>query len=221
LTEQLATLEKTVHRLSSIIERREQPSIADSDESIAEQQAVIPSHGRESTLYSNRNPPTRDDIDREHSLPSITQPRTKKKQTLTNRFVPDVPTLPDISELTALVQTFFDEMCPLYPIICDVVAMNSASEIASKGYYEDSIDVCLTLLLVAIGKESHDCCGNHGLAAFDAAIAILQRLQFDFTLEFAQAEVLAGIYLYRKSKVLEAWRHIHAGCTALYVMTKR
>jgi hypothetical protein len=98
--------------------------------------------------------------------------------------------------------------------------MSSASTIASNGYH-DSIHVCLTLLLIAIGKESNDCSGDHGLAAFHAAISILHRLQFDFTLEFAQAEMLAGIYLYRKSRILDAWRHMNAGCTALYVMTKR
>ncbi|OKL63792.1 hypothetical protein UA08_00755 [Talaromyces atroroseus] len=214
LSEQLETLQTAVHRLSSIVERREHTPSAGNDESIV-QQAATPNQLRESMLYPSRKPPKRDNIDREQGLsPSITQPSTG------NRLVPDVPTLPEISELMTLVQKFFDEMCPLYPVICDVVAMESASAIASKGYYEDSIDVCLTLLLVAIGKESHECNGNHGLAAFHAAIATLYRLQFDFTLEFAQAEILAGIYLYRKSKVLEAWRHIHAGCTNLYVMTK-
>ncbi|QKX53500.1 uncharacterized protein TRUGW13939_00579 [Talaromyces rugulosus] len=71
------------------------------------------------------------------------------------------------------------------------------------------------------GKESNDCNEDHGLTDFHAAISILHRLQFDFTLEFAQAEMLAGIYLYRKSRILDAWRHMNAGCTALYVMTKR
>ncbi|CRG88310.1 hypothetical protein PISL3812_05339 [Talaromyces islandicus] len=50
---------------------------------------------------------------------------------------------------------------------------------------------------------------------------MLHRLQFDFTLEFAQAEILAGIYLYRKLRTRDAWRHMNAGCTALSVMIRR
>lgn len=130
------------------------------------------------------------------------------------------PTLTKICDSTFLVQQFFDKICPLFPIICDLVAMRTVSDVISSGCKND-IETCLILLLVAIGKESDDCNSSLGNDDFQCALSILTRVEYDFTLQFAQAEMLAGIYLYRKFKILESWRHIHAGCTTLYVLIER
>lgn len=175
---------------------------------------------RDACFNNEKEPP------QESSCFLIRQQRTENKnasQAYTDGLEPNVSknsTFPHQASLTMLLRQYFNNIGTLYPVICDIVAMNSASIIALKGY-EDNINVCITLLLVALGKEAYNCVGNDGLAAFHGAIAMLNRLQFEFTLEFTQAEVLAGIYLYRKGKVLEAWKHIHGGCTTLYVMTKR
>lgn len=95
--------------------------------------------------------------------------------------------------------------------------MRTVADVVSRGYRND-IETCLTLLLVAIGKESDNCKDSLGKDDFQCALSILTRIDYDFNLQFAQAEILAGIYLYRKFKLLESWRHINAGCTTLYVL---
>ena len=80
---------------------------------------------------------------------------------------------PSSEQLLRYVEGFFDKVCPLYPIICDQVALAAASNIA------------------------------------------------ELSLEFAQVEILSAIFLYRKGHVLEAWQHVHSGCTTLYVAIQR
>ncbi|KAF3406249.1 hypothetical protein DPV78_000160 [Talaromyces pinophilus] len=120
------------------------------------------------------------------------------------------PTFTEICDFTFLVQKFFDKICPLFPIICDLAAMRTVSDVISRGC-KDDIETCLILLLVAIGKESDNCNDSLGKDDFQCALSILTRVQCDFSLQFVQAEILAGIYLYRKFQIMESWRHIHAG----------
>lgn len=98
--------------------------------------------------------------------------------------------------------------------------MRTVSDVISRGC-EDDIETCLILLLVPIGKESDNCNDSLGKDEFQCALSILARAQYDFSLQFVQAEILVGIYLYRKFEIMEDCRHIDAGCTTLYVLIRR
>ncbi|EED17186.1 hypothetical protein TSTA_022400 [Talaromyces stipitatus ATCC 10500] len=126
----------------------------------------------------------------------------------------------EVLQLSSSVQKFFDKICPLFPIICDLAAMTIVSSVISHGY-GDNIETCLALLLVAIVKECDTSTLGSGRGDFQYALSILARVHCDFSLEFVQTEILAGIYLYRQFKLMEAWKHIHAGCTTLYVLIQR
>jgi hypothetical protein len=101
-----------------------------------------------------------------------------------------------------------------------LAAMRTVSDVISRGC-KDDIETGLILLLVAIGKESDNRNSSLGAVDFQCALSIFTRIQYDFSLQFVQVEILAGIYLYRKFNIMESWRHIHAGCTTLYVLIQR
>lgn len=127
---------------------------------------------------------------------------------------------PSLEQLVGYVEGFFGKVCPLYPIICDQVALAAASNIAKHGF-SSHVMTCLVILLVAIFK-AHSCLEqDQGLGEFRMANHMFSGLKKEFSLEFAQVDILSAIFLYRKGLVLEAWQHVHSGCTTLYVAIQR
>ncbi|KAJ5411472.1 uncharacterized protein N7487_005831 [Penicillium crustosum] len=127
---------------------------------------------------------------------------------------------PSSEQLLRYVEGFFDKVCPLYPIICDQVALAAASNIAEHGF-SSHVMTCLVTLLVAIFKAHNSLGQDQGLREFQMANYMFSGLKKEFSLEFAQVEILSAIFLYRKGHVLEAWQHVHSGCTTLYVAIQR
>ncbi len=96
-----------------------------------------------------------------------------------------------------------------------------ASTIVAGGF-QDDLPSCLVLLMIALSKaynisESLE----SGLADFQRATEILGRLTVEFTLEYAQAQLLAGLFLAKKGRLLSFWSYLHMSCTILYTMIKR
>lgn len=116
-------------------------------------------------------------------------------------------------QLLRYVEGFFDKVCPLYPIICDQVALAAASNIAEHGF-SSHVMTCLVILLVAIFKAHNSPEQDQGLREFQMANHMFSGLKKEFSLEFAQVEILSAIFLYRKG-------HVPSGCTTLYVAIQR
>jgi hypothetical protein len=127
--------------------------------------------------------------------------------------------LPQLNNIMPLVMLFFERVCPLYPIICDQVMFDMASSAAKRGLPDD-IETCLTLFVIALG-QSYDASIERGLPHFQKAVQLLSKLTVEFTLEFAQAQVLAAIFMLKKGRILAFWSYLYAGCATLYMMIQR
>jgi hypothetical protein len=57
-----------------------------------------------------------------------------------------------------------------------------------------------------------------GIAEFQKAIGIISHLGLQFTLEHAQAQVFAALFLLKKGRLLNFWSYLHAGCAVLYTL---
>ena len=128
---------------------------------------------------------------------------------------------PDTETILTQVHTFFRDVCPLYPVICDVVMHDTAVTIANNGFDFD-IESCLVLVVVALAsayaKGSDE---KAGLSEFSLCEKRFRALRPRFTLEYTQVQILAALFVLKKGAVLECWRRLHAGCTTLYVMLRR
>lgn len=140
------------------------------------------------------------------------------------------PSLPEITddadrtestEVLLLLDYFFEHVCPLFPIICDQVTYMMASVVVERGF-QDDLPSCLILLMVALSKAYRDHLSvESGLADFQRAVRVLGRLSVQFTLEYAQVQVLAALFLFKKGRLFNFWSYLHAGCTALSTMIQR
>jgi len=129
--------------------------------------------------------------------------------------------LPELKNIMPLVMLFFERVCPLYPIICDQVMFDIASS-AAKGGLPDDIETCLTLLVIALAQSYDERASiERGLPHFQKAVQLLSKLTVEFTLEFAQAQVLAAIFMLKKGRILAFWSYLYAGCATLYMMIQR
>lgn len=124
-------------------------------------------------------------------------------------------------EIMLLLDYFFEHTCPLFPIICDQVTYMMASVVIVRGFRDD-LQSCLILLMIALSKAYRDHLSlESGLADFQRAIRVLSRLSVRFTLEYAQGQVLAALFLFKKGRLFNFWFYLHAGCTALSTMIQR
>jgi len=124
-------------------------------------------------------------------------------------------------EIMLLLDYFFEHACPLFPIICDQVTYIMASVVVVRGF-QDDLQSCLILLMIALSKAYRDHLSlESGLADFQRAVRVLSRLSVQFTLEYAQAQVLAALFLFKKGRLFNFWSYLHAGCTALSTMIQR
>jgi hypothetical protein len=133
----------------------------------------------------------------------------------------DPDDVPRGDEILAVVQVFFRDVCPLYPIICDKITYEMASVVTARGLEQDLMS-CLVLLVMALGKahaKSADL--TDGLSEFQQGVKILSRLPVQFTLEYVQAKVLSALFLLKKGRMLDFWQYLHSGCTGLYAMIHR
>lgn len=96
-----------------------------------------------------------------------------------------------------------------------------ASTIVAGGL-QDDLPSCLVLLMIALSK-AYDISESleSGLADFQRGTEVLSRLAVEFTLEYAQAQLLAGLFLFKKGRLLSFWSYLHMSCTILYTMIKR
>ena len=157
--------------------------------------------------------------------PSLDASATFINTTHQNNHLFNVSWMPvSISEISnslmANVRGFVEHILPLYPIICDEVALSAAMQVVEHGC-QPKISTCLVLLLAAIYRSYDGIEQDRGTDEFHLATQILCQLRRDKSLEFSQAEILQAIYFYRKGLVMDAWHHIHTGCTSLYVTIQR
>lgn len=231
--EQLNDLRQSIHHISSITQRHDSvisALVVENKAPLDAETSFGPNSAAVGLLQINGHDLSfcRSDEERTNSLtnPILDQDYTSKIMSLSasngdqSHSATQYPSSTEISELTSFVQEFFDKICPLFPIICDLAAMRMVSDVFSRGY-KDDIETCLVLLLVAIGKESDNYKSNLGMDEFKCALSILPRVQYEFSLQFVQVEILAGIYLYRRFNLMESWKQINAGCTTLYVLIQR
>jgi hypothetical protein len=125
------------------------------------------------------------------------------------------------SEIIPLLEYFFLHTCPLFPIICDQTTYEIASVISMRGF-QDDLQSCLILLMVALSRAyKFPTSVESGLSDFQRALQILNRISVQFVLEYAQTQVLAALFLFKKGRLLSFWSYLHTGCTALYTMIRR
>lgn len=126
-----------------------------------------------------------------------------------------------LTDIMPLLTFFFEEICPLFPIICDQVTFSMASAVVTTGFRDD-LQSCLILIMLGLSKAyKYPSLLNSGLADFQHALQIFGRLSVQFTLEYAQAQVLAALFLLKKGRLISFWSYLHAGCTTLYTMIRR
>ncbi|TVY93392.1 hypothetical protein LAWI1_G001127 [Lachnellula willkommii] len=140
------------------------------------------------------------------------------------------PPLPDLlfvakptepGEIMPFLEFFFQYPVTLFPIICDIATYAMASTIVSTGF-QDDLPSCLILLTLSLSKAYKASASQEsGLSDFQRAIYLLTRLSARYTLEYAQAQVLAALFLFKKGRVLGFYSYLHAGCTTLYTMIMR
>ncbi|RDL35180.1 uncharacterized protein BP5553_07111 [Venustampulla echinocandica] len=124
-------------------------------------------------------------------------------------------------DILVLLVYFFEHTCTLFPIICDQATYMMASVVGVRGF-RDELQSCLILLMIALSKAYRDHQSlESGLADFQRAVQVLSRLSVQFTLPYAQAQVLAALFLFKKGRLLNFWSYLNAGCTALSVMIQR
>ena len=138
--------------------------------------------------------------------------------------LPDVLSLYEVprgDEILPLVQSFFKDVCPLYPIICDKITYEMATAIVTRGLSQDLMS-CLILLVIALGKaHAKSAQLTDGLPEFQKGIEILSRITVQFTLEYVQACILSALFMLRKGRLFDFWQYLHGGCTNLYTMIHR
>ncbi|TVY20502.1 hypothetical protein LARI1_G002503 [Lachnellula arida] len=140
------------------------------------------------------------------------------------------PPLPDLlfvakptepGEIKPFLEFFFQYPVTLFPIVCDIATYAMASTIISTGFHDD-LPSCLILLTLSLSKAYKASASQEsGLSDFQRAIYLLTRLSAQYTLEYAQAQVLAALFLFKKGRVLGFCSYLHAGCTTLYTMIMR
>ncbi|KAF8854898.1 hypothetical protein BDZ45DRAFT_627092 [Acephala macrosclerotiorum] len=140
------------------------------------------------------------------------------------------PPLPDFlsksiptaaSNILPLLENFFERVCPLFPIICDVVTFKMASEVTMRGFRDDMWS-CLILVMIGLSKAyKAPLSPESGLSDFQRALDILSRLSVEYSLEHSQAQILAALFLLKKGRLLNFWSYLHSGCSSLYTMIRR
>ncbi|EXJ93163.1 hypothetical protein A1O3_01720 [Capronia epimyces CBS 606.96] len=127
----------------------------------------------------------------------------------------------DPAAIHALVDQFLDLVCPLFPIICDVVLCEITSTVAANGFTDD-LPSCMTLLVMSLAKAyATPHITVEDLAIFVKAVQLLSVLPLQLTLEFAQSQVLCALFLLKRHQLLDCWHWLHDGCNTLYAMIKQ
>ena len=116
---------------------------------------------------------------------------------------------------------FFEVICPLYPVICDLSVDKMVQLVQHQGFGDD-IHSCLILLIVALSKAYlNEGANDDGLLDFQQASHVLVRLPVQISLEYVQAQILSALFFSKKGRLLSYWTYLYAGCTALYTLIKR
>lgn len=131
------------------------------------------------------------------------------------------PGLDQPSELMPCLEFFFQNVVPLFPVICDVATYKMVIDVQSTGF-QDNIFSCLILMSLALSKVyKFPRLQDSGLAEFQRAIRILSTMDSQCTLEYAQAQVLAALFFMKKARLMDFWSYLHSGCCTLYTTIMR
>lgn len=122
----------------------------------------------------------------------------------------------DPEEIMQPVAYVYHKVHSLWPIVCEKVSYQLALGVKHQGF-QDDLPSCLILLMVALSKayQIHEP-SESGLPEFQRATQLLNRLGVKFTLEFAQAHILAAAFWLKMGRLLDFWSGLHMGCTILY-----
>jgi hypothetical protein len=122
----------------------------------------------------------------------------------------------DPEDIMQPVAYFYHRVHSLWPIVCEKESYQMAVSVKEQGF-QDNLPSCLILLVVALSKayQLHEPLEG-GLPEFQKAVQLLNRLGVKFTLEFAQAHILAAGFWLKMGRLLDFWSWLHMGCTILY-----
>lgn len=175
------------------------------------EKSEMPGGHRESTLITQEN--------RAHYLRRTPFSCEESQTSLPDLLMVAKPTEP--GEIMPCLDYFFQNPVTLFPIICDIATYAMASTIISTGF-QDDLPSCLILLTLSLSKAYKASTSQEsGLSDFQRAIYLLTRLSARYTLEYAQAQVLAALFLFKKGRILGFCSYLHSGCTTLYTMIMR
>ncbi len=122
----------------------------------------------------------------------------------------------DPEEIMQHVAYFYLKVHSLWPIVCEKVTYQMALSVKDQGFQEN-LPSCLILFMVALSKSYQvQEPLESGLPEFQTAIRLLSRLGVKFSLEFAQAHILAAGFWLKMGRLLDFWSGLHMGCTILY-----
>jgi hypothetical protein len=158
-----------------------------------------------------------------HNIPvtSKTQTRHGQEAAQHGEEISVLCSHPHRTEIMPLIENFFVNVCPLFPIICDKVILSMAQSVAARGF-KDDLPSCLTLAIMSLAKAySPKSANDQGMAEFQSVARRLVILRVQFTLEVAQTQILCALFLSKSGQLLDSWVWLHAGCTTLHTMIKR
>lgn len=125
------------------------------------------------------------------------------------------------SDVPPFLEYYLEHPCPMYPVMCEPSA-HSVSGLAVVQGFGGNIDTCFTLLIVALSKAyKYEGCMGSGIADFQRANQLFNRLSTKFSLKHVQSHVLSAIFLLKKGRLLDFWSSLHAGCNTLYTLVRR
>lgn len=149
------------------------------------------------------------------SCPDLTPLEREEARAPLPAASPEVAAI-DPSEIMQPVAHFYHRVHSLWPVVCEKESYQMAVGVKERGF-QDNLPSCLILLVVALSKayQSHEPFEG-GLSEFQKGLQLLNRIGVKFTLEFAQAHVLAAGFFLKMGRLLDFWSWLHMGCTILY-----
>lgn len=149
------------------------------------------------------------------SCPDLTPLAREESRAPLPAASPEVAAI-DPKDIMQPVAHFYHRVHSMWPIVCEMESYQMAVGVKERGF-QDNLPSCLILLVVALSKayQLHEPLDG-GLPEFQQGLQLLHRIGVKFTLEFAQAHILAAGFFLKMGRLLDFWSWLHMGCTILY-----